>query len=1115
MSSHPNFYYEKPKQKEERVNTNPRYRFYRQSHMTAGDCEQFMQYWKYVPRQFEDEKEKEKEKKKEKKVIQHWPVIYRTLSIKAITDTFHYLFHEMKKGIFVSIRQHQLHVFLPFSKMDYQNSWGPHLKWDRKEFPHLSDMFKYVCIRSNIPFDEKRIHTDLQSWYANNGLIRYEYPPTEGDSGVNMMHDMLLELCASHVPLPDIDFFLNKRDFPLLRKDRKEAYENLYRGMKSSLSNSSSSPFSALNIDSFVPILSMTTTADHADLPIPTWEDWSRASYQYDRRIFSREYREYPDIPVSEFSSKIPTAVFRGASTGLGVNYRDNPRLFFSKLSLKNRKHFKTQKPYLDCGITKWNLRPRKKDTFLETIGPKILDEIPLISSLSPLQQSHYKYILHLPGHSCAYRLSLELSMNSVIIMYPCRYKLWYMSMLKPYVHYVPIVMSEDGHVNIYKTIDWCIEHEEECERIAKNARAFYEKHLGREGIFEYWSRLLFQIEDEMKEEESLKSLKNLKNLKNYSMREYQKAWQEKSMTDQTMRWVSLLEKECPEVIGFFRDPRMNLETWKAELHRTYADKEVLVLLWKVLVQLRPDIVEEIESRIVSTKVEKTSPRVKIWKWKFGNQTFCCKQRIPDAWDEESIHENYIHSFFLSRWQKRIPNFIQPFAVFPSGLKIMEWIEGPSVESLLTNVWFKEAKDAVMQLVDLLKQIVLALHQVQMSNGFMHLDLYPWNVMVSMVSTPQLFEYMLDGKRKVQCHTKRIPIMVDVAKSFVIDAQGRPSHCIEPFVPSPLHDMKCIVFSSLHLILSKLPVDATIIPLILPMIEFFNPKFVEKRFSLQSLKKMVRYHKKFSVVLFSDTACFYQKKSLIDFFHFLHDHPMYRNRKVSENVVLSSFEIVESVLTAEGTTIPFPLYEEIESEESALSMQIKMLPWYRHHYGTQMERWKKKIYDTAMAFPRRISSLQSLSSLSTLEVEEEEWWNFHSMYFQRMAKKLLCKYIIQDKKQRVSPECSENSQNSQNSQTSLEMTSDKEEEKWKPSDSVLPLYASHVDREELNRKIQHQWKHAIFMEEKLRKWKLGLWHESHEFDEIYEKDTLWMMHLSSAPVLYSKTFLDSVGENIF
>lgn len=568
-------------------------------------------------------------------------------------------------------------------------------------------------------------------------------------------------------------------------------------------------------------------------------------------------------------------------------------------------------------------------------------------------------------------------------------------------------------------------------------------------------------------------------------------------MTDQTMRWVSLLEKECPEVIGFFRDPRMNLETWKAELHRTYADKEVLVVLWKVLVQLRPDVVEEIESRIVSTKVEKTSPRVKIWKWKFGNQTFCCKQRIPDAWDEESIHENYVHSFFLSRWRKRIPNFIQPFAVFPSGLKIMEWIEGPSMESLLTNVWFKEAKDAVMQLVDLLKQIVLALHQVQMSNGFMHLDLYPWNVMVSMVSTPQLFEYMLDGKRKVQCHTKRIPIMVDVAKSFVMDAQGRPSHCIEPFVPSPLHDMKCIVFSSIHLILSKLSVDATIIPLILPMIEFFHPKFVEKRFSLQSMKKMVRYHKKFSVVLFSDTACFYQKKSLLDFFHFLHEHPVYRNCKVSENVVLSSFEMVESVRTGSGS-VPFPLYEEIESEESALSMQIKMLPWYGHHYGTQMERWKKKIYDTAMAFPRRISFLEPLRE------EEGEWWDFHSMYFERKARELLCEYLttfsnLSNKKRK-------------SSNVSKEEWKEWKEWNWKPSDCILPLYASHVDREELNKKIHHQWRHAIIMDEKLRKWKVGLWREeedNEEFSEIYEKDTLWMMHLSSAPVLYSKTFLDS------
>ena len=50
-----------------------------------------------------------------------------------------------------------------------------------------------------------------------------------------------------------------------------------------------------------------------------------------------------------------------------------------------------------DIGITKWNLRPRKNvhSKYLTTIHLDTLD-IPLKEYMSPLEQSKYKYILHL-----------------------------------------------------------------------------------------------------------------------------------------------------------------------------------------------------------------------------------------------------------------------------------------------------------------------------------------------------------------------------------------------------------------------------------------------------------------------------------------------------------------------------------------------------------------------------------------------------------------------------------------------------------------------------------------------------------------------------------------------
>ena len=1093
MSSHPNYYYEKPTKKEERKNSNPRYRFYRQGHFTAGDCEQFMQHWKYTSPRVSSSSEAD--------IVEKWPIIYKTLSVRSITDTFHYLFHVMKKGIFVSIRHHQLSVFLPFSKMEYQNSWGPQLKWNRHEFPTLSDLFRHVCVRSNIPFDEKRIHTDMKCWYANNGLIRYEYPPTEGDSGVNMIHDMLLQLCDSSVPLPDVDFFINKRDFPLLRRDRKEAYENLHKGMKM---DKMGTPWDACNIESFVPVLSMTTSVDHADLMIPTWDDWSRASYQRDGRIFSREFREYPDIPMESFSSKIPTAVFRGASTGLGVTYADNPRLFFAKLNLKHRKHPSTRLAYLDCGITKWNLRPRKKDLYLDTISSSILDEIPLISPLSPLQQSKYKYILHLPGHSCAYRLSYELSMNSVVLLYPCRYKLWYMSMLKPYVHYVPVMMSESGHVNIYKTIDWCIGHEKECEEIAKNARIFYDKYLGWDGILTYWSQLLFQIQREMSPKDQDGDNKDGDNDDGkYSLQRYQKEWQEKSGKEKRLNTIHWLEKECPEVVEFVKEKCSHVEIWKQELHRSYKDKDVLRVLWEAFKTYQPERVKELEEHIMSLTLEKSSPRVKIWKWTFGNQNFCCKLRIPNAWDEESIHENYIQTHILSGWKDQIPNFVRQYTCLSSGLKVMDWVNGPSLESLLSSsYYFQEAKDAVLQVMDVFSQLCLALHMAQMSNGFMHMDLYPWNVIISILSSPKQVEYTVDSKYQIACESRLVPVMVDMAKSFAIDAQGRSSSCIEPMFPSPLHDMKCIVFSSLHLILSNFSINEEVVQMILPIVYFFLPEMSGRRLTLFSLKKLVKYHKKFSVMLFSGTSCLYGKKSLLDLFHFLQTQSA-NKMTYSPNVHFSTFSYHER-----NSELPFPLYHPIYSEESALSFQLKMLPWYKYHHPLRMEEWKKRIYEQSLLLKRK----------STMGGD------LHSLYFQKRACEVLATIF-------PSPM---STSFSYSSKQSSKQSSKRSSKPWHPKeDSIIPLYGSHVDPENLREKIKTCWEKAIESDELLQTWRMELWEDWKDkktcttttttssssyidnidnidnIDTFYQNDHLWMLHLSSAPVFYIKTFLES------
>jgi len=1111
MSSHPNipnFYYEKPTEKEHRINTNPRYRFFRQMHFTAGDTEQFMQHWRTIP--YSETSETLKSSTSSSPIsfptnipcLENWPVLYKTLSPSCVTNTFHYLFHMMKKGIFVSIRNHQLEVFLPFSKIDYQNQWGPHLHWNRSVFPTLRDLFLFVCVRSNIPFSPKRVHADMKSWYANNGLVRYEYPPTEGDSGVNMIHDMLLSLCASDVSLPDIDFFINKRDFPLLRRDRKHAYENLFKGIP--VQKIKHSPWDADRIDNFAPILSMTTSKDHADLPVPTWEDWTRASYQHDKRIFSREFREYPDIPSTPFRNKIPTAIFRGGSTGLGVSYRDNPRLFFSKLSLKQRKHPSTKLPYLDCGITKWNLRPRKKDNFLDTIPASILDELPLVNHMGVIEQSRFKYILHLPGHSCAYRLAYELSMNSVIILYPCKYSVWYTSYLQPYVHYVPILQSEDGKVNIYRTLDWCIANEQKCEEIASNARKFYDEYLGCDGIFRYWSGLLHGIHKNMGGMDSTTS-------PSLSLRAYQYSWQKTKIIEKKQTICSLLEKECTEIVNFLR--QATLETWKQELHRTYCDKNWYNVLWMALEHYQPSLMDSIENMIQSLPEEKTSPRVQIWKWCFGNQIFCCKRRIPSALDEEAIHEMYVHTHLLPTLKNKIPNFAHMYACLKRGLQIMEWVEGPSLALLLSPERIRTAKDALFRLVDIVKQLCLALEMAQQYCGFMHMDLYPWNIIISILSTPRTVRYEV-GEKVIECKSRHIPVMIDMAKSFVVDGDGHVSHCVEPFLPSRLHDLKCIVYSSLNLILSNYSVQQDDCAVIVQLMSYFETEQKLRSFSsptkfnVASLKRKLQYEKKFSVVLFSDTQSLPLSKTPLDFFDKLQawfpDLP-------------DVYEIRSSNLLAAPSSLPLLLHSDVFGKDSSLSIMIRALPWYSHHCAKNT----RNVYLSNLT-----SKIEDFVGSFDHNVHDDIYDDVHTFYY-------LCLFHSEH------PEYIKNLKNLKNLKKHVIRKSEEKEneskslleiQNWKIQDCVYPIYSSHPDKIEIRQQLDLLKDKAIEAKEIVKAWKEHLERQYGQAGDMIKNQKnitnndglfssppdLWSLHLASAPVFYMEEYLEYIEkiENI-
>jgi hypothetical protein len=477
MTTKDYFYSKEECNKSARVyqNTNPRYKNFCQKYFTAGDEEQFQ-----TQRDFTNSKAKADEGLCQ--TIFKFDIWdgYSKLRGDAVSDTFSYIFHKFKKGIYVRIKNNEVVTFLPFSKAKFVNEWGERIQVHPR-YKSVVEFMRHINKMEGRPFNERRVNKFTDEWYANNCLLRYEFPLSEGDTGTSHMKNMFEELCANR-DVPDLEFFVNRRDFPLLKRDGTEPYNHIF--------DSVGVPLLSHKYDRYCPILSCVDARGFADLAIPTIDDWARVK-AYEGVFFEKtQDRQYNGTFDTPWETKKAIAVFRGGSTGFGTTIQTNPRLKVAYLSSLNEVDPSDNTPFLDAGITEWNLRPRKieGEKYLQTIE---VDTLPfsLVPRLSPEEQSRYKYIIHIQGHVAAFRLSLELSMGSVILLVHSEYSLWYTNLLKPFVHYIPV---KSDLSDLIERIKWCKENDDKCKEIARNAVIFFKKYLQKDGVFDYLQSLLY-----------------------------------------------------------------------------------------------------------------------------------------------------------------------------------------------------------------------------------------------------------------------------------------------------------------------------------------------------------------------------------------------------------------------------------------------------------------------------------------------------------------------------------------------------------------------------------------------------------------------------------------------
>ena len=396
-----------------------------------------------------------------------------------VWNTLRYMYFHMRCGIYVCIRNNRVVAFAPFVNPEYTNTWSHVIEVD----PDYYERKSRVCRREAV--------LPLPKWWANAHIMCNEMPekgkPMWGQFFVRDYLEMLERTCATRI-VPDIEFFLNKRDHPQLKRDLTEPYDFVWDNKPPPLLNERHLKYA--------PIVSPYTSDKFSDVPWPLVADWLLNVNAHEK--VSKSTADILDtIRHKDWLKRTETAFFRGSATGGGVTIQTNGRLALAFLD-----HVWSKDPkrhtLLDAKLTSYNLRDKKiAGSPMAFINPDSFSfKVDKSNFVSPQDQQRYKYVVYVAGHSAASRYSSLMVSGSVILKvedgpHTSAPDLWFSPLLKPYKDHVPVKhdLSDLEH-----QIWWCRKREETCESIAENARLLAEHYLGREGIKDYCQWAMWEM---------------------------------------------------------------------------------------------------------------------------------------------------------------------------------------------------------------------------------------------------------------------------------------------------------------------------------------------------------------------------------------------------------------------------------------------------------------------------------------------------------------------------------------------------------------------------------------------------------------------------------------------
>jgi len=797
-----------------KTQTNNRYKNFNQCCFTAGDEEQFRRYSVPTNTLNIDQPILDRETNLHIDRVRDMDIFdkFSDLPPSATIDTFRYMSNKFKKGIFVKIKNNKLVVFLPFSKHMYTNEWSD----------NISSSYKDVYLNKT-----KYVNSNMDEWYANNYLVRNEYPVCENDTNTSILKNMLEELCLNR-KVEDIELFINKRDFPLMSKHGFEPYGNVWGDDKVKLVSHA--------YDKYTPICSMSVTDQYADVLLPNYNDWSLIQQQ-NNIWFSDDVTEYNiDQMNRSWDTKKKIAVFRGSNTGEGITTETNPRLKAAYLSSQLQQ---SNGSILDAGITKWNTRPRKlkhcselRRVDVDSLG------FGLSTPLSPVEQSNYKYVLYIQGHVSAHRLSVELAMQSVILMVESDWYNWYMSSLIPYVHYVPVKRDMS---DLLEKIHWCIDNDDLCKVIAENSYQFYLTYLNKDSVLDYMQCVLGKLHTRVNNATGFERV-NIP----------------RSLTVHKQETLIHLSKYIPCVNIKPSIPLSNtIRKFVSEFTRDIGMFEGL----KHFIN-HTSVSPYTSTKYLSTRDNVQLNTVNIKGLECISKSTNCSESLHDL-----VHESFIGINCINPICHLTPNLSYTFSLSVKNATTELFKE--KVMGITLHDFYKSDRFSIHDFSNITRQIFYTLHIARNTTGFCHNDLTPWNVMVRMFEIPVKINYEIDGE-SVEVVSKFVPVLIDYGKSRSVYNNVIYTNIPDDYdVNTTTRDIVSFIMTTVKCMLQQ-NLTHRELSLCINLVNYcsgteYIPKSVH---TLKDLRRVVKNKSKFSSIMYDATKGL-ETKTPLDFIKYI------------------------------------------------------------------------------------------------------------------------------------------------------------------------------------------------------------------------------------------------------